>query len=64
MKRGQGAPTAVDEALAAWEAARDAFNWADPDLRDAAALELTATEARLNALMARRRQSHAKGGAA
>ena len=54
-------PTVVEEALTAWEAARDAFNWADDDLRDAAALALTAAESRLNALVARRRQRHATG---
>ena len=62
MKRMRRAPTALDDALAAWETARAAFDWADPDLRDAAALALTAAEARLNALVARRRADH--GGAA
>ncbi len=45
----------LSEALTAYEVALSHFDWADEDLRDAAALEVTAAEYRLNALLVKRR---------
>lgn len=54
---------AVQAALADYETAVSHWDWADADLRDAAAMALTAAETRLNALLARRRAQRAGGAA-